>query len=364
MHVRLLQLTDFRNYVHTEVPFSAGLNVVVGKNGHGKTNLLEAISFVGGFDFIRGITTSDTALVRDGATSAVIRCHTVTDTERTALIAAVIQTSGRNRITINSQTVPRKRELLDVLVVSVFSPSDLELVKGGPTGRRSWIDSAIIATRPASVVRSGDDLKRIIRQRNALLRQASGRLDESTATTLDVWDARLAETGDRVRKNRQELLESLSLRLSEDYERVAGRSGAVAAKYLSSWGDESLAEALKQSRHDDVRRAVSTVGPHRDDIMLLIDGRPARTHASQGEQRCLALALRLAVDAEVRKQRGVGPVLLLDDVFSELDATRAAALMKVLPEGQCILTTTAEVPADFQPDQIVRVTSGSVSVKS
>ena len=167
------------------------------------------------------------------------------------------------------------------------------------------------------------DLGRILRQRNALLRQAAGRVTSDVALTLDVWDAKLSATGDELRRRRLELLDAMRPRLAAAYGRVARHGAQADATYLSSWGEEPLADALGAARKDDLRRATSTIGPHRDDVALWIDGRPARSHASQGEQRSLALALRLAVDAAVRERRGVRPVLLLDDVFSELDRDRA-----------------------------------------
>lgn len=355
MEVCSLTLTDFRSYTEAELAFGSGLTAVVGANGEGKTNLLEAIGFVGGVGSLRGA--ADGALIREGAESAVIRCHVCSDDGRDVLIEAEIAQSRPNRVQVNRQRVGRRRELIDVLTVTVFSPDDLELVKGEPSGRRRWIDDALAAVRPGhGVLRS--ELERILRQRNALLRQAAGRASGDIGVSLDVWDAKLSVTGDELRRCRRELLGAMQPRMAADYGRVARSDTEAGARYVSSWGEQPLAEALAAARNNDLRRATTTVGPQRDDIAFSIGGLPARSHASQGEQRSLALALRLAVDAEIRERRGVQPVLLLDDVFSELDPDRAAALLDALPEGQRILTAATGLPAGARPDRVIRISNG------
>ena len=331
----------------------------MGANGEGKTNLIEAIGYVAGVGSLRGAP--DAALIRSGCARALIRCEVRLDDSREVLIEAEIAQGRPNRLLLNGQRASR-RELLDAVAVTVFSPDDLGLVKGEPAGRRGWLDDALAAVRPScAALRS--DLERILRQRNTLLRQAVGRVTEDVATTLDVWDAKLAQVGDELRQRRSSLLAALRTRLAADYARVAGTSVAVDATYVSSWGDESLVEALASARQDDLRRGVSTVGPHRDDVALWIGGLPARSHASQGEQRSLALAMRLAVDDAVRQQRGVRPILLLDDVFSELDQRRAAALLGALPGSQRILTTAGEFPVGVCPQGTVRIIGGVPTVE-
>ena len=360
MQVVSLRLVDFRSYAEAEVAFSSGLTAVVGANGEGKTNLLEAIGFVAGLGSLRGAP--DSALVRRGCAMGAVHCEARLENAREVVLDAEIHADRPNRLFANRQRVTR-RDLLDVLLVTVFSPDDLELVKGEPAGRRRWLDDALTAVRPScAALRS--DLERVMRQRNALLRQAGGRLTDAVATTLDVWDAKLAAAGDELRARRTGLLEEMQAALSAGYCRVAGGEAAVEAAYMSSWGAMPLAEALAAARDDDLRRAVSTVGPHRDDLALSIDGLPARSHASQGEQRSLALAMRLAADAVVRRRRDAEPVLLLDDVFSELDDRRAAALLEALPPGQRILTTAGGLPAGAGPDRVVEIVGGVPGVTS
>ncbi|MXY09616.1 MAG: DNA replication/repair protein RecF [Acidimicrobiaceae bacterium] len=356
MRVRSLSLTDFRSYARAEVEFAAGLTAVVGPNGQGKTNLLEAIGFAAGLGSLRGA--SEAALIRDGAEAAVVRCLAEASDGREVRIEAELARSRPNRVRVNNQPVSRRRDLVGVLTATVFSPEDLDLVKGEPARRRRWIDDALTAVRPSlGALRS--EVDRILRQRNTLLRQAGGRASGDVAITLDVWDSRLATAGDELRACRQELLDALEPRIRSHYAQIAKDRSDADTSYVSSWGDDSLAVALAAARPDDLRRATSTVGPHRDDVLLRIGELPARSHASQGEQRSLALALRLAVDAEVRERRDVQPVLLLDDVFSELDADRAAALLDALPRSQRILTTATGLPAGVRSDQLIRLTGGA-----
>ena len=360
MRVCSLSLLDFRSYAEAEVDFAPGLTAIVGPNGHGKTNLLEAVGFAAGLGSFRGA--ADAALIRDGAPSAVIGCSGLGEAERPVSIEVELARARPNRVRLTQQAVSRRRDLLGVLTATAFSPEDLELVKGEPAVRRRWMDDALAAVRPSwGVLRS--ELDRILRQRNTLLRQAQGRAAGDVAITLDVWDAKLTAVGDELRMRRRDLLAGMEPEIRRHYGHISRGQDDAGVSYVSSWSDGSLAEALVAARGEDLRRSTSTVGPHRDDIVLQIGGLPARSHASQGEQRSLALALRLAVDGAVRDRRGVEPVLLLDDVFSELDAGRAAALLETLPPGQRILTTASPVlPASVRPDRLIRVADGTARV--
>ena len=356
MQVRSLQLRDFRSYREVELTLAPGLTAIVGENGQGKTNLLEAVGWLAGRGSFRGM--ADDALIRLGAEAAVIRAEIESADGRDQLLEVELPRTGRNRIQVNRQRVSRARDLLGVLQVTVFSPDDLELVKDGPAVRRRWIDDALVSRHVKhDALRS--ELERVLRQRNALLRSARGRLDGDAEITLDVWDTKLAETGSALRAARESLLAEVSPRLGAAYDAVARRSAEVTARYVASW-DGDLGEALLAARDTDVRRGVTTIGPHRDEILLDIGGAPARTHASQGEQRSLALALRLAADAVVRAAGVAEPVLLLDDVFSELDPGRAEALLDALPGGQKLLTTAAWLPPSAVPDQVLRIADGAV----
>ncbi|MCY4175120.1 MAG: DNA replication/repair protein RecF [Acidimicrobiaceae bacterium] len=354
-----LALQDFRSYAHAEVEFAPGLTAIVGPNGHGKTNLLEALGLVAGLGSFRGA--ADAALIRDGAECAAVRCQGVAESARELRIELDLDRTRPKKIRVNAQTVPRRRDLLAAAPATVLSPEDLELVKGEPALRRRWLDDTLALVKPSwGALRS--ELDRILRQRNMLLRQAQGRAGGDITVTLDVWDEKLSAVGDRLRLRRRELLDALGPQISGLYSRLSAGSDTATARYASCWDDVPLADALAAARSEDLRRATTTVGPHRDDVLLEISGSPARSHASQGEKRSLALTMRLAADNEVRRRRGTDTVLLLDDVFSELDPVRSAALLEALPEGQRILTApTPLLPEGVQPDQLLRVGDGAVT---
>jgi DNA replication and repair protein RecF len=355
--VERLELVDFRNYATAVFRLTAGTTVVVGDNGQGKTNLAEALAYLATLSSFRGAPPE--ALVRVGARSAIVRAELRDEDGRLSLIEAELVPAGRNRIQVNRQRLTRARDLLGIVRVTVFSPDDLTLVKGAPADRRRFLDDTLVALAVKyDALRL--ELDRIIRQRNMLLRQAGGRLDEDATITLDVWDAKLAEVGERFGHARATLVKRLQPLASAAYEELAGRPTEVRLEYAPPWRETGLAAALAAARDTDVRRAVSTVGPHRDEVQLSINGLPARTHASQGEQRTLALSLRLAAHRLVADRTGSTPVLVLDDVLSELDPSRAAALLAHLPQGQVVITTASGVPAAARPDRVMRVAEGRV----
>ena len=357
MRLDRVWLTDLRSYATAEISLAPGLTAVLGDNGQGKTNVLEAIAWLATLSSFRGAPTE--ALIRDGAARAVIRAEGERE-GRPLLVEAELVASGRNRVLVNRQPLQRARDLLGVLRVTVFAPDDLELVKGGPAERRRYLDDALVASHPRyDALRS--EVDKVLKQRNALLKNAGGRLDESAAFTLDVWDAKLVESGGALAAARQDLMSRLAPELSRMYDAVAHGPAEVTATYVAGWATSGLAEALAAARRDDLRRGVSTVGPHRDDVELRIGGLPARTHASQGEQRSLALALRLASHRVLTDITGSPPVLLLDDVFSELDPDRSDALLANLPTGQTVLTSASGLPPKASPDLVLRVSGGRIT---
>ena len=357
MLVRSLQLVDFRNYTQAELQFESGTTAVVGDNGQGKTNLAEALAYLATLDSFRGAPTD--ALIRIGAETAIVRAEVRHDDGRELLIEAEINRNGRNRVLVNRQRLAKSRELLGVIRVSVFAPDDLALVKGGPGERRRWMDDALVALAVKNdALRL--EIDRILKQRNSLLKQAGGRINDELAITLDVWDAKLAQHGEQLGHARATLVARLLPMVVEAYEQLAGAATPVDMIYEPPWRRSGLLHALTAARNDDVRRQSSTVGPHRDDVELAINGMPARTHASQGEQRCFALALRLATHRLIAERVGTPPILVLDDVLSELDPSRATALLVNLPVGQVIITTASELPPDARPQRILRIVSGTV----
>jgi DNA replication and repair protein RecF len=359
--LRAVELIDFRNYAALDLEVSPGVTVLIGANGQGKTNLLEAIAYLATLSSFRGAT--DDVLVRAGADTSIVRAEAERD-RRNLLIETEIRRVGRNRTLVNRQPLQRTRDLLGALRVSVFAPDDLELVKGTPGLRRRFVDDLAVSVDPNLDARRSE-VDRVLRQRNALLKQCKGHLDADAAVTLEVWDTKLASAGEALGRMRAELVAQVAPFLDDAYAALSGRAGAAVTsdatiRYAPSWSVDGLAAALAAARHDDLRRGVTTVGPHRDEIDLFLGGEPARTHASQGEQRSFALALRLAGHRLVTDATSSAPILLLDDVFSELDASRRTSLLANLPAGQTLMTTAADVPAGARPDLVLRVARGTI----
>jgi DNA replication and repair protein RecF len=356
--VSRIELADFRSYANAAFDLTPGVTAVVGDNGQGKTNLAEALAYLATLESFRGAPAD--AMIRAGTDLAVVRATIRHDDGRELLVEAEISRSGRNRVQVNRQRLARARDLLGVVRVTVFSPDDLELVKGGPADRRRFLDGTLVA-----LATKYDGLRleldRILRQRNVLLKQAGGRLDESATLTLDVWDDQLARTGEQLGHARAHLVERLSPLVGAAYEELAGRPTPVGLRYDPPWRAGGLAAALVRARSDDVRRGLSTVGPHRDELELTVNDLPARTHASQGEQRTIALALRLGAHRLVAERVDSAPVLVLDDVLSELDPGRARSLLEHLPAGQVVITTAAALPEAAHPDRVLRIEAGSVA---
>lgn len=360
MHLRRLWLTDFRGYREADVTLDSGLTAVVGPNGQGKTNLLESIAYLATLSSFRGAPNE--ALVRVGADRAIVRAEAERE-GRELLLEAEIVANGRNRTQLNRQPLRRARDLLGALRVTVFSPDDLALIKGSPGERRTFLDDTLVALHQR-YDQARSDLDRILRQRGALLKQAKGRLSAEIELTLDVFDTKFTVAGEALAAARRELVDELDPVVAEAYAQVARTPAPVRLIYQPAWLESGLAAALVAARRDDLRRGVSTVGPHRDDLELVLNGLPARTHASQGEQRSLALALRLGSHTVVTRRTGTPPVLLLDDVFSELDPDRSDALLHSLPPGQTVLSTAGALPEGARPGRILAVREGIVTPSS
>jgi DNA replication and repair protein RecF len=357
--VSRLELTDFRNYANAEFDLISGTTAVIGDNGQGKTNLAEAIAYLATLSSFRGAPGD--ALVRVGADQAIIRATVIHDDGRESLIEAELVAVGRNRVLVNKQKLQRVRELLGTVRVTVFSPDDLIMVKGGPGDRRRFMDDTLVALATKyDAVRL--EIDRIVKQRNTLLKQVqkARELPDEVAVTLDVWDAKFTEIADQFGHARATLVARITPMVQEAYEQLAGVATPIELRYEPEWRRVGLLAALNANRELDVRRGVSTVGPHRDELELSINGLASRTHASQGEQRTLALALRLAGHRLVTERTGSAPVLVLDDVLSELDDGRATALLGHLPEGQIVITTASELPPAAQADRVLRIDAGAV----
>ncbi len=369
MHVRALSLTDFRSYRHVDITLTRGVTSFVGPNGQGKTNLVEAIEYAATQSSHRVAT--DAPLVRTSAEHAIVRT-TVQRADREAVIELEINPGGANRARLNRGAFVRPREALSILRTVVFSPSDLDMVKGDPGSRRRFLDTLLVARQPRfAAVRA--DYDRVVRQRNSLLKtagRARGQGDGSLAT-LEVWDAHLAQSGAELLVGRLGLVDELRPHVAAYYSKVAQATpkpvggNAVAIAYQSSaplsgmseqpgtrWSRAELREALLNEmaarRPEELERGVSLVGPHRDDLTLTLGDMPARGYASHGESWSYALALRLAA-FELLRADGDDPVLVLDDVFAELDDLRRERLASVVSDAEQVLVTAA-VAADVPED--------------
>ncbi len=368
MHVSHLSLTDFRSYQRAEVDLTAGVSAFVGPNGQGKTNLVEAIDYVATQSSHR--VSADQPLVRVGATQAIIRT-TVNKGGRQALVELEINPGRSNRGRLNRGAVPRAREVLGVLRAVLFSPDDLAMVKGDPGERRRFLDDLLVARQPRFAgVRA--DYDKVLKQRNSLLKtaggRATGRRSESALGTLEVWDAHLARAGAELLAARLGLVEDLRPHLARHYADIAAglttfADGNVASVvYQASWDlpldvrdrpelVRLLLAEIGRRRADELDRGVTLVGPHRDELVLGLGGMPAKGYASHGESWSLALALRLA-SFELLRADGDDPVLILDDVFAELDELRRSRLAELVSGTEQVLVTAA-VPADL-PVELVQ----------
>ncbi|GGU95112.1 DNA replication and repair protein RecF [Actinomadura cremea] len=363
MHVAHLSLQDFRSYATAEVALEPGVTAFVGPNGQGKTNLVEAVGYVATHGSHRAAT--DAPLVRHGAPRAIVRVGAVKD-ERKALIELEINPGKANRARLNRSPVPRPREILGMVRTVLFAPEDLSLVKGDPGERRRFMDELLTARAPRfSGVRS--DYDRVLKQRNALLKSAAAHRrapGQEVLATLDVWDSHLARTGAELLAARLDLVGALRPLIARAYAALAPGSDAADLRYRSSLGDaelstdrgklaEQLLSAAADTRKQELERGVSLVGPHRDELVLRLGELPARGYASHGESWSFALGLRLAA-FDLLREDGDDPVLILDDVFAELDAGRRSRLAEMVTPAEQVLITAA-VPADV-PDELTGAT--------
>ena len=350
-------LTDFRNHEHTDLLLSSKVTLIVGLNGHGKTNLIEAIHLLSGAKSFRGAKVD--ALVMHGKASAYVRAE-VERGDNTRLVELQFATAGRSKAQVNRQKLKRFRDLGDTVRVVVFSPDDLELLKGAPSVRRAMVDEVIAASDiEFRAVRTEFD--QILRQRNNLLKQAKGQYSSSIQSSLDIWNEQFLAAGEAVAEYRKKFLVKLGPVVQDFYAQISDTSEPVSLFIEGDWQQIGMKAALEAARADEFRRGMTLIGPHRDDITILLDSLPSRTHASQGEQRSLALALRLAIYLYIEAATGDQPLVLLDDVFSELDEERARRLVECLPDSQIILTSaTGTVPKGVDPSRILEIMDGNV----
>ncbi len=373
MRLERLEVVDFRNHDAAAMELPAGVSVLVGPNGVGKTNLLEAIGYLATLGSHR--VGQDAALIRAGAASAVIR-GAVQRAGRRLLVDVELRPGSGVRGRVNGAPVPRARDLLGVVRATVFAPEDLGLVRGDPEERRRFLDT-LATQRLPRYHGSRQDYDRVLRQRNTLLRSAGGRLPPSALATLEVWDEKLASAGAEIWSERLRLVAALTPRVELAYQHLAGRDDLVDVAYVSSVAGNvgldpdlaKLAQALRErlvaDRAREVERGITLSGPHRDDLALALRGLPARTHASHGEAWSLALALRLG-SHRLLAEEGEEPVLLMDDVFAELDRQRRDRVAEAAVAAEQTIVTAAvaeELPPELDA-AVFHVEPGSVQLSA
>lgn len=394
MRLTSLELVDFRSYPSAQVQFEPGVSTLLGRNGQGKTNLVEAAGYVATLGSHR--VASDAPLIKHGSTTAIIRAGIHRD-GRDALVELEIVAGRANRARLNRSALSRPRDVLGSLRTVLFAPEDLALVKGEPTERRSFLDNLLVARQPRwSGVRQ--DYEKALKQRNALLksiraghtpRRGSGAPDgeETALATLSVFDSHLAQIGAALTYARLRLLRDLRPYLDEAYAEISAsdRDMAATASYRSSVHDglatdiaggavpdqaslqEAMLATMQQRSTAERERGVSLVGPHRDDVSISLGEVPAKGYASHGESWSIALALRLASFQLLRHDLGTDPVLILDDVFAELDSGRRSRLADLVADCEQVIVTAAvaeDVPEDLVSGAIFDVADQTVTARS
>jgi DNA replication and repair protein RecF len=360
MWVQTLHLDNFRSYKEAHVEFAPGVNVLVGSNGQGKTNIVEAIYYLATLNSHR--VASESSLVKSGELSAVIRSK-VNQDDRALTIDIEISPGKTNRARLNRSPVPRVRDILGIVRVIMFAPEDLALVKGDPNERRNFMDQTLIQRTPRFMgVKS--DYEKVLRQRNALLKSSHR---ENIDSTLHVWNEQLAQLGAEITHSRIQFIRDLTPFICTRYHLISGGEKAVSASEISlTYQSKYLTEGdLELLTHNDIKeqilgqldlrkreefvRGVTLVGPHRDELFIRLGVLPLKGYASHGESWSAALALRVA-SADVLKADGIEPILILDDVFAELDVLRRTTILELTQDAPQVFITAAvesDVPTEI-----------------
>jgi DNA replication and repair protein RecF len=359
MHVSSLSLRDFRNYAAADIEPGLRSVVLVGANGQGKTNIVEAINFLSTLGSHR--TSIDSALIRQGSDAAIVRVN-LAHNGRTILLEAQLNRNGANKAQVNHANA-KLRDFPRYISTVIFAPEDLMLVRGEPSGRRKFMDDLIIQRTPrlAGVV---SDYDRVLKQRNTLLKTARVKdIDAGNLGTLDIWDERLVSLGTEITSERRRLLADLSAPLAQAYHGIAGADHAVIVELKASIDApgsaadyaEKFRSLLETGRVHEIERGITLVGPHRDDVEFILNDLPAKGYASHGETWSYALSLKLSAARLLRNESVLGdPILILDDVFAELDSARRQRLAEAVSDFEQTFITAA-VPEDVPPQLMTQV---------
>lgn len=357
MYAESLQLGNFRNYERLDLELSPGVNLIYGENAQGKTNILEAVYLLGTARSYR--RSKDAEMIRFGCQEAHLRMKVIRG-GADSKIDMHLKKAGGKGAAVNGLPIRRTSELFDAVQLVFFAPEDLSIVKRGPSERRRFADSVLCSTS-GIYLKDLTEYVKCLNQRNSLLGEIS--FKPSLADTLSVWDEQLSRLGRRVMEKRGEFTSEMSSLAADVHERLTGGREKLQIAYEPDADAASFSEMIFAMHERDIRRKHTGTGPHRDDWAIKVNGTDLRTYGSQGQQRTAALSLKLAEIEYIERIRGVRPILLLDDVFSELDAGRQGCLVDALKGTQTLITTTGldEIKAkEFAADRIFRVESGEV----
>ena len=365
MHVKRVRLTNFRNYKTAEVEFEPGVNLLFGPNGQGKTNLVEAVNFFASLSSHR--VPGHTPLIKQGEQSAIISLD-LAHQERELLLEYEINQDSPNRARLNKSPVQKPKDILGYLNSVIFAPEDLDIVKRDPTNRRAFIDQLIVQFTPR-MLGVYSDYERVLKQRNTLLKSARSTGTRGDAlSTLSAWDESLVKLGSEIIAARVSIVAKLSPGLISNYKKIAKTNNeprmfikssilgstifdgeeADDVEYLETPDREEIAELFREKlvrmRQKELERGITLVGPHRDDLVLILGSLPAKGYASHGESWCYALSLRISSLEILRRESKLGdPILILDDVFAELDSDRRAKLAELVQGNEQVLITAAVI---------------------
>ena len=357
LYVKSLDLKNFRNYESLSVSFDPGINILYGSNAQGKTNILEAVYLAGTTKSHRG--TRDRDMIRMGEEESHIRM--LVDRNRNEYRIDVHLKKNRPKgVALNGFPVKKAADLYGITSLVFFSPEDLGIIKNGPSGRRRFLD-LVLCSLDRVYLSDLTKYGKILSQRNALLHEAA--FDAKRISEIDIWDMQLAETGKKIIRKRAEFLEMFGRTASEKHKLLTDGKENLEIIYEPNVPDHLMEDKTQRNRDYDLRTRETHAGPHRDDLCIRVNGMDLRVYGSQGQQRTAAVSMKTAEIAVTEKVRNVSPVLLLDDVLSELDRDRQNALLGGISNTQTIITCTGlddYIASSFQANHIFRVSSGSV----
>lgn len=356
MFISSLELRDFRNYTSIFFnPIPEGIVAIIGNNGQGKTSLLEALGYLSTKNSFRGA--SKDVMIRYGQNESIIRGEFTSSTGRDLLIEASMSKLRADKFLINKQPQVRTSSLNHVIPITIFSAQDIEVVRGAPALRRGFLDSGVSMIFPKgdSIITS---LDKVLRQRTTLLKQSGGKPTSEIISTLDVWDQQLSHYGNQLVELREQLVDLIMPYFRKAYRDISGSGDEVSLSYFRSWQGDLFKE-LQNNRNEDLKRQINTIGPHRDDLEINLNNHLARHAGSQGEQRTSAYSLKVALHTLYREISQEDPILLLDDVFSELDEQRCKSLIGSICATQTFITTTGKIPEINRPTSRIFVHQGA-----